>query len=182
MQTLSQSLFHSQGFSCWKSEAYHCWLESWAFPPYGSCYCPRWTGCSLHCKFSLLLEIIWLTTESSLCFCSAFGDKRELSQPSEEGWPGGDLPARCGQSRQRGEDNSCSHGWQVSLAWFLPESIASSWNAVPFSRTVYKDIGGSDPERAAAPCVAAYVSEIFKSTCIKVRLLSYLVQLSLFPH
>lgn len=37
-------------------------------------------------------------------------------------------------------------------------------------RTVYKDIGGSDPERTAPPAVADYVTEIFKSTCIKVKM------------
>jgi len=36
--------------------------------------------------------------------------------------------------------------------------------------TVYRDIGGSDPERMAAPRVCDYVQEVFKDTCIKVLL------------
>jgi len=35
-------------------------------------------------------------------------------------------------------------------------------------RAVCRDIGGSDPERMAAPRVSDYVQEIFKNTCIKV--------------
>ena len=33
---------------------------------------------------------------------------------------------------------------------------------------MYRDIGGSDPERMAAPRVAEYVQEYLKGTCIKV--------------
>jgi len=39
-------------------------------------------------------------------------------------------------------------------------------------RIVYRDIGGSDPERMAAPRVADYVVDIFTGTCIKVCLAS----------
>jgi len=35
---------------------------------------------------------------------------------------------------------------------------------------VCRDIGGSDPERMAAPRVSDYVQEVFKNTCIKVML------------
>ena len=35
-------------------------------------------------------------------------------------------------------------------------------------RVVTRDIGGSDPERMAAPRVADYVDSIFKGTNIKV--------------
>eukprot|EP00914_Ancora_sagittata_P010908 GHVO01021330.1.p1 GENE.GHVO01021330.1~~GHVO01021330.1.p1 ORF type:complete len:521 (+),score=38.72 GHVO01021330.1:105-1667(+) len=45
-------------------------------------------------------------------------------------------------------------------------------HALTVGRTVYKDIGGSDPERSAPPAVADYVTEIFKSTCIKVNVIS----------
>ena len=34
-----------------------------------------------------------------------------------------------------------------------------------------RDIGGSDPERMAAPKVLQYVQETFKDTCIKVKLM-----------
>lgn len=37
-----------------------------------------------------------------------------------------------------------------------------------YYRIVTRDIGGSDPERMAAPNVAKYVEEVFKGTCIKV--------------
>jgi len=44
--------------------------------------------------------------------------------------------------------------------------------ALETGRTVYRDIGGSDPERMAAPRVAEYVQNIFKDTCIKVEVIS----------
>ena len=37
-------------------------------------------------------------------------------------------------------------------------------------RFVYRDLGGSDPERMAPPRVAEYVQELFKDTNIKVGL------------
>jgi len=36
------------------------------------------------------------------------------------------------------------------------------------ARVVTRDIGGSDPERMAAPRVAEYVTSIFKDTNVKV--------------
>lgn len=45
-------------------------------------------------------------------------------------------------------------------------------NAVEAGRIVTRDIGGSDPERMAAPNVAKYVEEVFKGTCIKVSVKS----------
>jgi leucyl aminopeptidase len=36
-------------------------------------------------------------------------------------------------------------------------------------RIVTRDIGGSDPERMAAPNVLHYVQETFKDTCITVQ-------------
>ncbi|PVD31088.1 hypothetical protein C0Q70_10366 [Pomacea canaliculata] len=51
----------------------------------------------------------------------------------------------------------------------------SSWKqdiaraeALEKGRIVTRDIGGSDPERMAAPRIAEYVQSIFKDTCIKV--------------
>ena len=35
-------------------------------------------------------------------------------------------------------------------------------------RTIYCDIGGSDPERMSPPKTAEYILEAFKDTCIKV--------------
>merc|ERR1719414_828632 len=39
-------------------------------------------------------------------------------------------------------------------------------------RFAYRDIGGSDPERMAAPRVAEYVQEMFKGTCINIEVVS----------
>jgi leucyl aminopeptidase len=44
-------------------------------------------------------------------------------------------------------------------------------------RTVCRDIGGSDPERMAAPAVAEYVQKVFKDTCVKVDVISDLTKL-----
>ncbi|KAK2167350.1 hypothetical protein LSH36_29g08016 [Paralvinella palmiformis] len=46
--------------------------------------------------------------------------------------------------------------------------------AIETGRIVYRDIGGSDPERMAAPRVADYVVDIFTGTCIKVEVISEL--------
>ena len=45
-------------------------------------------------------------------------------------------------------------------------------SALESGRTVYRDIGGSDPERMAAPRVAEYVQNIFKDTVVKVEVIS----------
>ncbi|XP_046366263.2 putative aminopeptidase W07G4.4 isoform X1 [Haliotis rufescens] len=45
-------------------------------------------------------------------------------------------------------------------------------NALENGRLVTRDIGGSDPERMAAPRVLEYVQEAFKGTCIKVSVVS----------
>ncbi|XP_027007319.1 putative aminopeptidase W07G4.4 isoform X2 [Tachysurus fulvidraco] len=44
--------------------------------------------------------------------------------------------------------------------------------ALESGRVVYRDIGGSDPERMAAPRVADYVQEVFKDTCVQVKVVS----------
>ncbi|XP_062613205.1 putative aminopeptidase W07G4.4 [Saccostrea cucullata] len=45
-------------------------------------------------------------------------------------------------------------------------------NAVESGRIITRDIGGSDPERMAAPNVAKYVEEAFKDSAIKVTVIS----------
>jgi len=50
--------------------------------------------------------------------------------------------------------------------------------AIESARIVYRDIGGSDPERMAAPRVAEYVERIFKGTAVKVEVISDLQKLS----
>lgn len=42
------------------------------------------------------------------------------------------------------------------------------WFASPL-RLAYRDIGGSDPERMAAPRVAEYVQELFNNSPVKVE-------------
>jgi len=44
-------------------------------------------------------------------------------------------------------------------------------NALESGRLVYRDIGGSDPERMAAPRVAEYVQELFKDSPVQVEVL-----------
>ncbi|XP_041855721.1 putative aminopeptidase W07G4.4 [Melanotaenia boesemani] len=45
-------------------------------------------------------------------------------------------------------------------------------NALESGRLAYRDIGGSDPERMAAPRVADYVQEMFKNSPVSVEVLS----------
>ncbi|XP_063346319.1 putative aminopeptidase W07G4.4 [Pelmatolapia mariae] len=45
-------------------------------------------------------------------------------------------------------------------------------NALESGRLAYRDIGGSDPERMAAPRVADYVQELFKDSPVKVEVVS----------
>ncbi|XP_061585434.1 putative aminopeptidase W07G4.4 [Cololabis saira] len=45
-------------------------------------------------------------------------------------------------------------------------------NALESGRLACRDIGGSDPERMAAPHVAEYVQELFKNTPVKVEVVS----------
>ncbi|XP_041087938.1 putative aminopeptidase W07G4.4 [Polyodon spathula] len=49
--------------------------------------------------------------------------------------------------------------------------------ALESGRVVCRDIGGSDPERMAAPLVAQYVEELFNNTPIKVSVVSDVKQL-----
>ncbi|XP_026851418.2 putative aminopeptidase W07G4.4 [Electrophorus electricus] len=52
------------------------------------------------------------------------------------------------------------------------EDIIALATALESGRVVYRDIGGSDPERMAAPRVAEYVTELFCNTCVQVRIVS----------
>ena len=44
--------------------------------------------------------------------------------------------------------------------------------ALEEGRIVARDIGGSDPERMAAPRVVDYVTELFRDTCVKIDVIS----------
>lgn len=44
--------------------------------------------------------------------------------------------------------------------------------ALEEGRIVARDIGGSDPERMAAPRVADYISQLFQGSCVKVDIIS----------
>ena len=48
------------------------------------------------------------------------------------------------------------------LGWAGSKSVASTAQAMETGRIVARDIGGSDPERMAAPRVEEYVREAFK--------------------
>uniref|UniRef100_A0A3B1IP95 Zgc:152830 n=1 Tax=Astyanax mexicanus TaxID=7994 RepID=A0A3B1IP95_ASTMX len=49
------------------------------------------------------------------------------------------------------------------------QRITELASALESGRFVYRDIGGSDPERMAAPRVAEYVKEVFKNTPVQVK-------------
>ncbi|KAK7456570.1 hypothetical protein BaRGS_00039324 [Batillaria attramentaria] len=42
--------------------------------------------------------------------------------------------------------------------------------ALEKGRIVTRDIGGTDPERMAAPCAAQYIQQTFKDTCVQVKI------------
>lgn len=54
------------------------------------------------------------------------------------------------------------------------DGIIELANALESGRFVYRDIGGSDPERMAAPRVAEYVQSVFKDSPVKVTVVSNL--------
>ncbi|KAK2183773.1 hypothetical protein NP493_296g02047 [Ridgeia piscesae] len=56
----------------------------------------------------------------------------------------------------------------ATIMFFTNTVLASMASA----HQVYADIAGSDPERMAPPRVAEYVENIFKDTCVKVRVVS----------
>uniref|UniRef100_A0AAR2JQJ7 Cytosol aminopeptidase domain-containing protein n=1 Tax=Pygocentrus nattereri TaxID=42514 RepID=A0AAR2JQJ7_PYGNA len=52
------------------------------------------------------------------------------------------------------------------------EQVTELTSALESGRFVYRDIGGSDPERMAAPRVAEYVKELFKNSPVQVKVVS----------
>lgn len=56
---------------------------------------------------------------------------------------------------------------------FISLSAEDVWRCLtlpfPLCRMAYRDIGGSDPERMAAPRVADYVEELFKNSPVMVQ-------------
>jgi len=56
-----------------------------------------------------------------------------------------------------------------SLGWAGSESVARTARAMEAGRIVARDIGGSDPERMAAPRVEEYVKEVFGGTKVEVE-------------
>jgi len=55
------------------------------------------------------------------------------------------------------------------LGWTGDESVLKEALAIETGKVVCRDIGGSDPERMAAPRVEEYVRECFKGTNVKVE-------------
>jgi len=57
------------------------------------------------------------------------------------------------------------------LGWAGAKKVLEEAQAIEAGRVVARDIGGSDPERMAAPKVEAYVQEAFKGTKVKVEVM-----------
>jgi len=57
------------------------------------------------------------------------------------------------------------------LGWAGSQAILTQALAIETGRVVCRDIGGSDPERMAAPRVEEYVQDTFKGTNVKVQVL-----------
>eukprot|EP00090_Calanus_glacialis_P014754 TRINITY_DN2361_c0_g1_i1.p1 TRINITY_DN2361_c0_g1~~TRINITY_DN2361_c0_g1_i1.p1 ORF type:complete len:506 (-),score=180.53 TRINITY_DN2361_c0_g1_i1:73-1590(-) len=57
------------------------------------------------------------------------------------------------------------------LGWAGAKKVMEEAHAIEAGRVVARDIGGSDPERMAAPKVEVYVQEAFKGTNIKVEVM-----------
>ncbi|MBN3317502.1 YH24 aminopeptidase, partial [Atractosteus spatula] len=69
-----------------------------------------------------------------------------------------------------------------TLGVWVPEETQGKWithlaTALESGRVVCRDIGGSDPERMAAPRVAQYVQDLFKGTEVKVSVISHVGEL-----
>nr|XP_015197444.1 PREDICTED: putative aminopeptidase W07G4.4 [Lepisosteus oculatus] len=69
-----------------------------------------------------------------------------------------------------------------TLGVWVPEEtqgrrITHLATALESGRVVCRDIGGSDPERMAAPRVAQYVQDLFKGTEVKVSVISHIGEL-----
>lgn len=80
----------------------------------------------------------------------------------------------CGQRKRLGEQS----WWSWLMLWRMGGE-SDTWTHCLHTfpklttfgplRLAYRDIGGSDPERMAAPRVADYVQELFKDSPVKVR-------------
>ena len=57
----------------------------------------------------------------------------------------------------------------TSLGWAGAQGVIDEALAIETGRVVCRDIGGSDPERTAAPRVEQYVREYFKGSRVKVE-------------
>merc|ERR1712042_53415 len=57
------------------------------------------------------------------------------------------------------------------LGWAGEKKVLEEARAIEAGRVVARDIGGSDPERMAAPRVEEYVQEAFKGTKVKVEVM-----------
>lgn len=67
--------------------------------------------------------------------------------------------------RADGESRTSPRRFKVLRVFFLSHRFSFLLLSL-----VYRDIGGSDPERMAAPRVAEYVQELFKNSPVKVRI------------
>ncbi|XP_048066427.1 putative aminopeptidase W07G4.4 [Megalobrama amblycephala] len=76
------------------------------------------------------------------------------------------------------ESKTSSHKVAVLGVWAKNQTegaaITELATALESGRFVYRDIGGSDPERMAAPRVAEYVEDVFKDSPVTVKVVSNL--------
>ena len=57
------------------------------------------------------------------------------------------------------------------LGWAGEKDVLEEARAIEAGKVVTRDIGGSDPERMAAPMVEAYVQEAFKGSNVKIEVM-----------
>jgi len=58
-----------------------------------------------------------------------------------------------------------------SMGWMGEKEVMEKALAIERGRVVARDIGGSDPERMAAPRVEEYVQDVFKGTKVKIEVM-----------
>lgn len=82
------------------------------------------------------------------------------------------MPLEVRESNVKKNDHKvCVLGlWAAEEAWGT--KLVELANALESGRLAYRDIGGSDPERMAAPRVADYVQELFKDSPVNVEVVS----------
>lgn len=83
----------------------------------------------------------------------------------------GSVGSTGGRGPKTGEAGWCSGEWKVGgyPAKDARRRVGSATVYCPVCRLACRDIGGSDPERMAAPRVAEYVEELFRNSPVQVE-------------